>query len=228
MDETPEDKPKPKPGTVIQRGSAEWDGHERIEFHWTTEYVTPLVVTSVGSIIIQWAWLDHEITSMCQLFWRTSHPDEALPQSFSNRADILQQFAADLYLSREPEEYRIFAWFLQRVRSANGQRDDLAHGQYGMITKGGRKYEGLMVPIPSGSYKYPQMSMKKMQTLAEEIPELLREASQVSYALYKARAAASSQETHREQVDGVWTRLTWDNRNPKLPRWRPPPPTWNP
>lgn len=218
-----------KSGTVIGRKGVETNKYgETVQFEWQYEYLTPQLINYVGFIVIKWAWLDHEITRMCETFWFNTHPDDRLPQSFSNRADILQQFAADLYLTREPEEYRVFAWYLQRVRTVNGKRDDLAHGQHGKITKRGRTYEGLAVPSPGGNVKYIPMSIRAIENLVREIDDLLRESSAVSWALYRARAAAAPNEKHRELVDGVWTLLTWDNRSPKLPRWRLPPSTWNP
>lgn len=218
-----------KPGTVVQSGSAETlaDG-ETVRFEWRQEYVTPELLCNVGAIVIKWAWLDHEVTAMCDLFWVEAHPEQKLPQSFGARANILQQFGEHLYLAREPEEYRLLAWFLQRSKTVWGKRDDLAHGRFGMITRRGRTCEGFQIPVPGGNTKYIPMSREKIAALSLEIDNLLRESHQVSHALYLARVASSSQQTQRTLIDGVWMQLTWENRSPKLPRENLPPPTWHP
>jgi hypothetical protein len=222
------DLPQSLPGSSIGGAGAETHNNETIRFEWRVEYLTHELLINLGFIIIKWAWIDHEITQMCESFWFSEHPDKQLPQSFSKRATILQGFVADLYLTREPDEYRIFAWYLQRVRTVNGKRDNLAHGRFGKITRRGRTYDALSVPVPSGANKYIPMSMKAIERLAEEINDLLSETPEVSYALSRARAASSSREIHRALVDGEWTQLTWDNRSPKLPRRHLPPSTWNP
>lgn len=196
-----------------------------IQFSWRPEFLTTQLVQDVGSIVLTWAWIDHEISRMCQMFWLKEHPEERLPQSFDTRANILKIFAKALYVPREPAEYRIFVWFIQRIKAANGKRDDLAHGIHGLITKNGRTREGLLVPHPSRKTDYIPMTAAQIGKFNEELSTLNREVKWVGLAFSQAVQATSPHKSFG-LIDGVWTQDTWDNRSPKLPQLIPPPPTF--
>ena len=197
-------------------------------FRWTIESITPRLLQTVGYIILEWSMIDHEVTRMCELFWFNAHPGEKLSRRFDRRVTILKDFVKELYTKEypnEPDEYRIFAWYLQRLKTSNGKRDALAHGLPGTITEGRRKFEGLMVPEPSRNARFVQMSLTDIDKLAEEMRNLHIETIQVSTAISKAQAAASPNKS-AGLIDGVWTQLTKENRSPKLPRGNLPPPTF--
>jgi hypothetical protein len=99
--------------------------------------MTPRLLSAIGSAVIYWAMIDHRIIEVCEFAWRTSHPGERVPRSFDIRIAGLKEIAASIY-KNEPDEYRIFSWYVQRLRTLNGRRDDLAHGLPGKVTKKGR------------------------------------------------------------------------------------------
>ena len=193
-------------------------------FHWQRKDITPRLLMAVGAVTLQWAMIDAEITKMVQLFWFRQNPNRPPPRSFDRRIKNLLVFAATLYTD-EPDEHLVFKWYAQRLKTANGLRDDITHGIPGKITKSSHTYDGLMVPKPSGSTKYVPMKVGDIESLAHELTELHRETIEVSGALWAAQAA-SSPDIKVWQDRGAWTRLTKDNRSPMLPRWNPPPPTF--
>ena len=104
--------------------------------------IDPALAQAIGEVIVWWARLDTIITSTCMSFWTIAHQRGGkMPQSFRTRATHLKNFAKALY-ANEPEEYRAMAWFIQRVRTINDKRDDIAHGNPGIITRNGRSYPG--------------------------------------------------------------------------------------
>ena len=153
-----------------------------VSFRWARKDITPPLLMAVGSIILDWAMIDNEVTKMVNLFWHKKHPGEKIPQPFDKRIRHLRDFADTVYAD-EPDEWIVFRWYLQRLKDANGKRDAIAHGMPGMITKGKRKYRGLMVPHPSKPTTYVPMTVKDVVRLSETILTLHAETSTISRAL---------------------------------------------
>ena len=179
---------------------------------------------AVGSITLDWAMIDHDVTNMVQYFWHEKNPGETIPRPFDKRIRHLRGFADTVYAD-EPDEWIVFRWYLQRLKTANGKRDAIAHGMPGIITKGKRNYRGLMVPYPSKPTEYVPMTIKDLLGLVDTLSHLHAETATVSSALWAAQAA-SSPNKHFSQVRGKWTRLTKENRSPMLPRDHLPPSTF--
>lgn len=93
---------------------------------------------------------------------------ERVPRSFDIRIAGLKEIAASIY-KNEPDEYRIFSWYVQRLRTLNGRRDDLAHGLPGKVTKKGRTYDGIKIPFPSRDTKYSELTVEDIEELAEDL-----------------------------------------------------------
>jgi hypothetical protein len=198
-----------------------------ILFHWHYENITPRLVIAVGTIILEWAMIDAEVTSMLRLFWTRKRDNERPPKSFDRRVKNLIEFADDLYgnVLAEPDEQRVFRWYIQRLRCASGRRDDIAHGMPGTITQHGRTYEGLQVPHPVGSTRFVPFSTDDIIRFVGDVMALHHETREVSHALYLALMAASPG-TLRVQTPDGFLPVTKENRGLKLPRWQPPPPTF--
>ena len=195
-----------------------------IGFHWHSDWMTPRLLSAIGSAVIYWAMIDHRIIEVCEFAWRTSHPGERVPRSFDIRIAGLKEIAASIY-KNEPDEYRIFSWYVQRLRTLNGRRDDLAHGLPGKVTKKGRTYDGIKIPFPSRDTKYSELTVEDIEELAEDLKAMEGETYQVSMALLQALQASSGNISIWQDPDG-WAPLTKDNRSPKLPRENLPPPTF--
>jgi hypothetical protein len=196
-----------------------------ISFHWKAEWITPRLVTSIGRLVLEWSGIDHEVTRMCQGFWLRKYGDQGIPRSFDRRSVELKGYAAELY-ANEPDEYRVFSWYLQRLRTINGKRDDIVHGMPGKVTKGGREFEGLMVPFPSRPTKFIPMAIQDIEQVLEELRSLHIETGQVAYAIYIAAQVASLREIPNPPTLGGLLPSTTGPRSPMLPRWHPPPPTF--
>lgn len=180
---------------------------------------------AVGRVILQWAWIDHDITRMCEFAWWNDFPDQKIPRAFNARVKGLKQVAKRIYKD-EPDEYRVFCWFIQRLRNANDRRDDLAHGRPGIASiDGGEEFECLMVPFPSRETKYEPMRVDQIERLHRDLSTITIELRTVSWAFSQALQASSGNISTWQEPDG-WTRLTMANRSPKLPREHPPPPTF--
>ena len=211
---------------LVQSKSSSFGGSPiaSVSFHWRRDAISQRLLLAVGSIMLDWSMIDHEITKMVEMFSRAEGSDERIPRDFKKRSPLLRGFTDKLYAD-EQDEWLIFRWYLQRVRQASRKRADIAHGMPGTITKGRRTYEGLMVPFPSKTPDYVPMTMPQIVGLANELRSLLDETILVSSAVGIAHIAASPQKSF-SQVDGVWTQLTRDNRSPRLPRDHPPPLTF--
>ncbi len=198
---------------------------QNVLFHWDRENITPRLLIAVGSVTLTWAMIDTDISRALLLFWCQDKPDEPPPRSFDRRIASLMRYAEALYVN-EPDERRTFRWYAQRLKQANGLRDSVAHGQPGKITKGRRTYFGLMVPQPSGRTQYVPMKISDVERLAETLGNLHAETVVVSHALWAAQTASSPNRQSFSQIHGKWTKLTKENRSPRLPRWHPPPSTF--
>lgn len=196
-----------------------------INFHWQRQDVTPRLLLAVGAVTLEWAMIDFEIIRMVQAYWADKCPGKQIPRAFDKRIAFLRNLGDSVY-GDEPDEWIVFRWFLQRLKTSNGRRDAIAHGLPGKITKGKRTYRGLMVPRSSGAPRYVPMTTVEIEHLAETFRDLLIETSLVAHALSLAYVAASPNRRQYSQVRGKWTRLTKDNRDHMLPRFHPPPATF--
>lgn len=194
-----------------------------INFHWKRSDITPDLLMAVGAVMLNWSMVDDQISNALIPFWVDAKPNERIPRSFDRRINGLVDLISPFY-SGEPDEYRIFMWFIQRIKDANGRRDNIAHGIPGTITKKGRTYKGLMIPEHSREATYSPMPFNKITELAETIDELITECGSVTSALWAVRSASRSERIWRES-DG-WKTVTMDNRSPKLPCLRTPPQTF--
>ena len=200
-----------------------------IKFEARYEWMTPRLQTAVGRVIIEWAGVDHELTTLCENFWVDVHPNDKISRSFETRSRSAKDYGKILYLEKlqEPEEWRFFAWYIERLRDLNNQRDDIAHGQPGLITRNEKQFEGLMVPRPSKETRFVESTVSDIEILADKLGQLRGEASQVAHAFWAAHVAASP---HRQawRAQNGWQQITKDNRSPMLPRWNVPPLTFRP
>jgi hypothetical protein len=198
-----------------------------IHFQARYEWMTPRLQAAVGRVIIEWAGIDASVTEICDRFWPDVHPREGIPRPFVRRSKELKDYGRSLYLDKlqEPDEWRTFAWYVQRLRTLNDQRDDIAHGQPGLITKNGKQFEGLMVPYPSRETKFVEQTVLDIEELAETLQAIRNETGQVRHAFWLAHEAASPDRQVWQARNG-WTQLTKENRSPMLPRWHHPPATF--
>jgi hypothetical protein len=115
-----------------------------VGFHWHHEWNTPRLRMAVGDVSLEWASLDTEITRICETCWHRAYPDErGVPRPFDKRQKGLRAFGKSLYVA-EPDEFLIWAWFFERIKKANFERDDIAHGIPGKVTNDqGEQYDGL-------------------------------------------------------------------------------------
>jgi hypothetical protein len=146
---------------------------QSITFEMRAENITPQLLINIGLITLNWAMIDNQITDILDHFWLEKHPQEKMPRAFDKRIEHLQECATDLYGKRDPGELRIFKWYAQRLKDANGLRDCIAHGMPGKITKPGATFEGLMVPKPSHPTKYIPMTPNAIAQLTVRLRELL-------------------------------------------------------
>ena len=186
--------------------------------------MTPELLQTVGEIIVYWAMIDDQITRILGPFWFDHHPEERMPRSFDRRINRLVDILTPMYVY-EPDEYRIFKWYVHRLKTANGQRDDISHGIPGSFTRKGRTLTGLMVPFPSRKTKYVPQSLKNIKALSKTLQALQSETVYVSLALGAVRDA-SLPDIRVWRDPGGWTQITMENRDPMLPRDIPPPPTF--
>ena len=56
---------------------------------------SPRLLMAVGRAILEWASIDHEITSMCGPVWHEAYPNDRIPRAFDKRVKGLKQFAAE-------------------------------------------------------------------------------------------------------------------------------------
>jgi hypothetical protein len=198
-----------------------------VHFQARYEWMTPRLQSAVGRVIIEWAGIDAGVTDICQNFWVDEHPQVTIPRPFDKRSKAIKDYGRKLYLEKlqERDEWRFFAWYIQRLRTLNDRRDDIAHGQPGLITKDGKQFEGLMVPRPSKETRFVEQTILDIEDLGQQLTAILGEATQVAYAFWAAHVAASP---HRQawRVQNGWTQITKENRSPKLSRWNVPPPTF--
>ena len=167
-----------------------------LNFHWKAEWITPRLTMAVGSVILKWAMVDADFTSMARSFWFKDHPEERMPQSFTRRSKNFIQSVGKLY-HLEPEEFRQFCWFVHRMRIAASKRDDLAHSKPGLVKRNGREYEGLWIEHPSAATRTIEMSVIDIEMLAEEISSLHVESGQVGMALHVAAQVAALREKYQ-------------------------------
>lgn len=197
-----------------------------VNFHWTHDAMTPRLLAAVGQVVVYWAMIDARITEMCGIFWHKEHPGQGIPRAFNAWTKQLKAYAAKLYAD-EPGEFRIFAWYIERLRAHNKKRNDLAHGTPGRVTRDGKQFDGLMVPFPSRGTKFVSMTVNDIEQLGQELIQFNGETCFVSGALVMAHNVASP-DIQVWQGPDASILVTKEHRSPKLPRWHPPPPTFQP
>jgi len=148
------------------------------------------MLSAVGTITLEWAFIDAEVTYMCQSFWSNQHPGQMMPRSFDKRSEYLKLYAVTLWRD-EPSKQKGFDKYMQRVKTANGKRDDVCHGVPGQITRRGRRYFGLRIVHPSQATRYPDMTVDQLERLAEELGHLAAETINVRVEFDKARHGSS-------------------------------------
>lgn len=194
-------------------------------FHWKLSDITPELLMAVGAVTLNWAQADNSITQILQIFWANDRPNERMPRSFDKRVDNLVEFVEPL-LASEPDELRVFRWYIQRLRDANGKRDSISHGIPGTITKNGRTFQGLMVPHPSKRTIHIPLPPDDISDVAKTIGGLWEETIIGVYPALIALWQAASGNIRTRQSPDEWKQVTMDNRSPRLPRSCPPPPTF--
>lgn len=192
--------------------------------------MTPDLLMAVGAVVLEWAMIDDAVTKTLELFWFHHRPEERIPRSFDRRVGHLLEFGDALYAneySNEVEERRLFRWFIQRLRTANGRRDDIAHGIPGTITIGKKRpAKGLRIPFPSRLHRYVFVKLEHVKALAIELQQLHVECTNVSSALWAAFTASLPNRRSWSDRNGVWTLLTKENRQYRMPSSIPVPATF--
>jgi hypothetical protein len=198
-----------------------------VQFQAHYEWMTPRLQAAVGCVIIEWAGIDAGLTHICENFWVDVHPNDTIPRPFDKRSKAIKDYGRTLYLDKlqEEDEWRFFSWYIERLRNLNNRRDDIAHGQPGLIIKDGKQFEGLMVPRPSKETRFVEQTVLDIEDLAQQLTTMRGETTQVAYAFWSAHIAASPHRQAWRNQSG-WTLITKENRNPRLPRWNVPPPTF--
>lgn len=197
----------------------------RVTFHWHYEMNSPRLLMAVGSVILEWSWIDHDITKICEFVWHFKYPKQSVPRAFNARIKGLKEVYKTIYAS-EPDEYRQLCWFIQRLRDINNRRDDLAHGRPGRAQiNDGDWFECLMVPFPSRDTKYTPMNVEGIEKLHSDLKLITNEVRDVSDALTVALQASSGNISTWQDPHGLMP-LTMANRSPMIPRLNAPPPTF--
>jgi hypothetical protein len=180
---------------------------------------------AVGSVSIEWAIVDDCITQILWSLWFYEHQQtERPPRSFDRRIAELKRLVK-LLDQNEPDEFRTYAWFDQRLRTANGKRDNIAHGVPGRMTKNGKEYEALQIPFPSQVIpKYAHSTIDDVEDLAVELKELCLEASSIHVAIWAALVASSQNISNGPAPYGL--KPVGPDSRPMLPRDNLPPPTF--
>ena len=47
-----------------------------VNFHWERKNITPRILMAVGSITLDWAMIDDDVTKMVQYFWPEKYPEK--------------------------------------------------------------------------------------------------------------------------------------------------------
>lgn len=189
-------------------------------FHWKREWVTPELLQAVGTIVLEWAMIDNEVTDMCKTFWSLERRGEVLPRAFDKRIDLLNERGLKLFADF-PEELHVWKWFVQRIKTLNGRRDAVAHGVPGRITlrdkqqKDIRTFDGVLVEHPSKDTKLIPLSIGQIAQLADDIVRLHDEIGNVRYAFSNAVSVSTPNMEVRTNINDVMVLLTHENR-PKL------------
>lgn len=198
----------------------------QITFHWEAKDQTPELLAAIGLVIVTWTRIDNEITRILEPFWSVQKPEERMPRPFDQRITILREIVTPFY-NAEPDELRAFLWYLERLKSANGNRDNISHGIAGKITKGRKTFPGLMVAFPSKATKHISYSLEQIQKLGARLEELEGETVHVSAAL-RAVYETSLPDRRVWRASGGWSRPTMETRTDRLPRYHAPPPAFQP
>jgi hypothetical protein len=122
-----------------------------------------------------WALIDWDIQRLCEFLWPIHPPGQEIVRSFDKRAETLAEIARKLYAA-EPDEWRTFAWLLQRLKTANGRRDAICHGIPGTKKIAGKEIDSLLIPFPARPTKYSPISVLAIEQLAALLDDLMHDA----------------------------------------------------
>lgn len=198
----------------------------QIAFHYNPAWITDRMRIAIGNVSIQWALVDNTITQVLWSLWFYEHAQtERPPRSFDRRIAELKRLAKILY-QNDPDELRQYSWFDQRIRTANGKRDNVAHGIPGRMTKDGKEREALEIQFPSQIIpRYAHSTIEDVEELAVELGSLYMEAAMVHAAIGAALVASSQNILNGPAPYGLKP-VAPGVRNPMLPRDNIPPPTF--
>lgn len=168
--------------------------------------MTPRLLAAIGMVGVRWVHLDKEVTHMSNPFWAEHHPTQRMPRPFDKRADFLNDCAKSLY-TNDQNEYRIFGWYLHRLRAANSARDNICHGIPGIVAR------------------YKPQTVEDIESLADQLDRFMIESMRVTQALWAARSALLQGMSARPSLDAS-TPPKPDHHSPKLPRENRPPSTF--
>lgn len=196
-------------------------------FEWKLSEVTPALLQALGAVTLWWPFVDSGISGCLSTFASRADFPKRIPRDTSRRIKLLDTFARELYLEKlkEPEEYRVFAWFRHRLADANGRRSGVAHGILGSVKKRGKSYKGLKIEFPSEQVTFTQMSVLGVERLAIDLQGLAAEVGSVSLALYEAVICCHPQHELWDSRSGSWAKVDISTRN-LLPHSIPIPPSF--
>lgn len=189
--------------------------------------MTPDLLKAVGAIVIQWSLIDHEITRICENWWYRAFPNERVPRSFDRRLDGLKVIGSRLFML-DAAEHRIFRWYLHRLAQADSKRDDISHGIPVKATHPYKKieYDALRIPFPSRPTRFQKMSVDGLYKFYWELDAMFSETVQVGLVISHLQQASFSHRSIWHMQRGLQPVRGMSVRSPKLPRLKPPPPTW--
>jgi len=196
-----------------------------VSFHWKRESITPRLQQAVGAVVLEWTLVDEIITDILGSFWLHHRREDKIPRPFDIRRKLLRDFGGDLYRS-EPDELRIFAWYLDRLSRINSDRDDICHGIPGIVTLRKKSYACLAIRHPSKETRYKPISIGAIERFAASLMRFHSETGQVGQAIGVALQASSRSVRVWKTGDDQPHLLTPENRHPRLPRQVPPPPSF--
>ena len=75
------------------------------KFTWRRDAINDELKIAVGSIILDWALIDDEITTMLSLFWTTANPNTEMPISLDRRIDELLTFGREFMSQNQVREH---------------------------------------------------------------------------------------------------------------------------
>jgi hypothetical protein len=180
--------------------------------------VTPELAQAVGLVTLEWAMIQEQFGRSFALLWQSHHKEKKPPASFDKQMALWVALIETLFRSN-PDYLNYCLDYVQRVRSANGQRDDIAHGVPGVIEKRGRSFFGLMVSRPLiANTRMVQIDVPKITAIAFELRNLKHESSEVYWQVGLAHNA-SLPDILVLQDSRRWVHPSEVYRTPTPPEW---------